>query len=123
MNPIKTLTQMLKYHRSIDVEKALRWQYSIGYKAGQRDAMQHMPWPSEPHTDPLQQVTPLPGTVVLHGPPGEFTKAVRSQPGHNTDSRILKALPVLQATGKLHLAELQRKMQEREDMRKKEGQQ
>jgi hypothetical protein len=122
MNLIKTLTQMLKYHRSIDVERALRWQYSIGYKAGQRDAMKGMPWPSEPHTDPLQQVTPLPGTVILHAPAGEFTKAVRSQPGHNTDSRILKALPVLQATGQLHLDVLRQKMQEREDMRKKEEQ-
>jgi len=111
MNPFKTLTQMVKYHRSIDVEKALRWQYSIGYKAGQRDAMKHMPWPSEPHTDPLQEVTPLPPVPqqsVLSMQTGQFARLVRKQEGRTIHTQIMKAI------GQVQLAELQARMREKE---------
>lgn len=106
VNPLKTLTQMLKYHRSIDVEKALRWQYSIGYKAGQRDAMKHLPRPYEPQTDPLQNVPACP--PVIQQPRGAFFQQVRSQSGHNTESQILKVV------GNTQLAQLKAKMQEKE---------
>jgi hypothetical protein len=78
-----------------------------------------------PTTEPIIPV--MPTTKVLHPPtPGLYARFYNHVPG-GTHTKTIKAVNLvemaeLQATGKLQLAELQRKMQEREDMRKKEGQ-
>lgn len=117
MNILKKLIQMYKWHRSFDVEQALRWQhdtgYAIGYRTGYDDCLKHMPWPYEPHTGPLQQVARHP--AVLHMAPGKFRDLVKSQPGHNTESQVLKVVPKeLRATLDERLAQLARMRHEQE---------
>lgn len=97
-----------------DMEEAHRWHHAIGYNEGWNDCLKHMPWPYEPHTGPLQQVPPKP--AVLQMAPGRFRDLVKSQPGHNTESQVLKVIPKeLRATLDERLAQLER-------MREQKGQ-
>jgi hypothetical protein len=76
-----------------DVEKALRWMYSVGYKAGQRDALKASPWPltDGPNTDPTLHPIAMPKTVNV--PPGTLIRTYSQTPGGDNTKR-LKAINV-----------------------------
>jgi hypothetical protein len=85
-----------RFSHHADVERALRWMYSVGYKAGQRDALKASPWPygvdSGPNTDPTLHPIPVPKTVK-NLPPGTLIRTYSQTPGGDNTKR-LKAINV-----------------------------
>lgn len=134
-NICRTIWQMFKYHSTYDIEKALRARKADGIRIGESRHLQVQsrccerhalrlqelapnlftcvlcePTPRlpEPHTDPLQNV-PAHQPAVIRDPHGAFFQQVRQQPGHNTDSQILKVV------GNTQLAQLKARMREKEE--------